>query len=333
MKPETFRCHLVRKTNSGAIEGALETRPTSELPPGEVLIRVSYSSLNYKDALSATGKPGVVRKLPHVPGIDAAGTVVESSTDSLRPGDEVLVTGYELGVERWGGWAEYVRVPVDWVHLLPAKLSLEQSMILGTAGFTAGLCIHALLSRRVEPGAGDVAVTGATGGVGVIAVQILSKLGYPVVAVSGKEEKHPWLRELGATRVVAREEVYDTSRKPLLSSRWAGAVDTVGGTTLATLLRATLPGGCVAACGLVGGADLPLTVYPFILRGVSLAGVDSVWCPREVREEIWSLLANEWRPEQLDSLASRVSLMEIGDQVGHILAGNATGRVVVDIGR
>ncbi|MHC4400759.1 MAG: YhdH/YhfP family quinone oxidoreductase [Planctomycetota bacterium] len=330
MTPDAFRCYLVRKTGKGEIAGGLDRRPTFELPAGDVLIRVAYSSLNYKDALAARGHPGVARRFPHVPGIDAAGTVQESSSADFRPGDKVLVTSYELGAERWGGWADYVRVPADWVLPLPKGLSLEESMILGTAGLTAGLCVRALRHHEIAPESGEVVVTGATGGVGTLAVRLLAKLGYVVVAVSGKAEKHEWLRRQGAARVVTRKEMLDPSNRPLLSARWAGAVDTVGGAMLATLLRSMRSEGCVASCGLVGGDKLATTVYPFILRGVTLAGIDSAWCPRVRREEIWHRLAIDWKLDGLTSIRTVIQPEQIGDYVGQILSGQITGRVIID---
>lgn len=331
MIPDTMRCYLVRKTGKDEIQSGIDSRPLFELPTGDVLIRVAFSSLNYKDALAATGHPGIARSFPHVPGVDVAGIVAESASPSFRPGDEVLVTGYELGVERWGGWAEYVRVPAEWVLPLPDGLSTEESMIIGTAGLTAALCVRTLEQHDVKPDSGDVVVTGATGGVGSIAVKLLAKLGYSVVAVSGKSDRHSWLTELGAARIVSRTDVMDESKKPLLSARWAGAVDTVGGDTLATLLRSTKPAGCVTACGLVGGADLSLTVYPFILRGVTLAGIDSVGCPRDRRTEAWRRLAQEWKLDGLDSISTRIKLQEVDDYVQRILAGGVTGRIVIDL--
>jgi putative YhdH/YhfP family quinone oxidoreductase len=333
MLPDSFRCYLVKKTGKNQIEAAVERRPTFELPAGEVLIRVAYSSLNYKDALAATGHPGVARSFPHVPGIDAAGTVVESTSADFGPGDEVLATSYELGAGRWGGWAEYVRVPADWVIPLPNRLSLEESMILGTAGLTAGLAVKALQRDEIAPDAGDTIVTGATGGVGSLAVMLLAKLGYSVVAVSGKPERYAWLRDLGASRVIGRDEVLDDSKRPLLSARWAGAVDTVGGSMLASLLRSIQPGGCAACCGLVGGVELATTVYPFILRGVTLTGIDSAWCPMARRKEVWSLLAGPWKPELLRSIARTVGLDELPDCVKQLLSGRGEGRTLVDVRR
>lgn len=330
MRSDTFRCYLVKKTGKDRIQTEIAQRPRFELPAGDVLIRISFSSLNYKDALATRGHPGVVRTFPHVPGIDAAGTVVESQSPDFQRDDPVLVTGYELGAGRWGGWAEYVRVPAHWVVPLPAGLTLEQSMIYGTAGFTAALGVTALQQHGVAPDSGDVLVTGGTGGVGVIAVKLLSKLGYTVVAVSGKPEKRAWLRQLGAATVIGRQQVDERSGKPLLSTRWAGALDTVGGNTLATILRATRLGGCVAACGLVGGTALSLTVYPFILRGITLVGIDSAWCPRERRTEIWQKLAGPWKLDGLEEISMKVPLSHVDDRVEKMLAGQAAGRVVVD---
>ena len=329
MTPESFPCYLVRKTDKHKIEAGIERRPLVELPAGDLLIEVAYSSLNYKDALAATGHPGVVRKFPHVPGIDAAGTVVESSSDEFMAGDRVIVTGYELGAQRWGGWAGYVRVPVEWAVPLPERLSLEESMVYGTAGLTAALSVRTLQHHGVTADAGKVLVTGATGGVGVMAVKLLSKLGYTVVAVSGKVERHSWLKELGASNVIGRGEVNDESDKPLLPALWSGAVDTVGGNTLATILRSTQISGCVAACGLVGGAELPLTVYPFILRGVTLAGIDSAWCAREHRIEIWQQLAGEWKLDGLDAIAATFDLTQVDEHVQRILNGQVTGRILI----
>ena len=327
--PESFTCYLVKKAGKDAIEAGVERRPMLELPAGEVLIRVEYSSLNYKDALAATGHPGVVRHFPHVPGIDAAGTVAASDVKEFAAGQKVLVTSYELGSGRWGGWAEYVRVPADWVVPLPESLTSKDAMIYGTAGFTAAQCVLALKEHNVTPGKGEVVVTGATGGVGCFAVQFLARQGYRVAAVTGKADQRDWLLSLGAARVIGRSEVNDNSEKPLLKGQWAGAVDTVGGNTLATVLRGTDRSGCVAACGLAGGSDLPMTVYPFILRGVTLAGIDSAWCPRNRRLEIWNLLAGDWKPVNLESLASKVPLLGLDEKIGAMLQGGHAGRTIV----
>ena len=279
MLPDSFRCFLVRKTGSDAIDASVQTRPFHELPSGDTVIRVEWSSLNYKDAMAATGHRGIVKSFPHVPGIDAAGTVVESDSSDLKTGQSVLVTGYQLGAERWGGWSEYVRVPSDWVVPLPEGLTLRETMILGTAGFTAAQCVWSLVEHDVMPDRGPVVVTGATGGVGIIALMLLAKLGYQVTAVSGKTEQYDWLRSLGAAERRGTGRRLRQERQCVAASRWAGGVDTVGGMTLSTIVRSLSHRGCVAACGLVGGHDLPLTVYPFILRGVTLDGIDSAMCP------------------------------------------------------
>lgn len=326
--PESFRCFLVRKV-ADRIEAGIAERPLRELPAGAVLIRVAYSSLNYKDAMAARGHAGIVRTFPHVPGVDAAGTVVESSSPDFQPGEEVVSTGHELGVERWGGWAEYVRVPADWVVPLPAGLSLEETMILGTAGFTAAQGVHALIHNGITAEDGEIVVTGASGGVGSVAVMLLAKLGYKVVAVTGKEKEHERLKEMGAARVADREELDDASLRPLLKSSYAGGIDTVGGPMLVTLIRSLNHRGCVANCGVVGGADLPLTVYPFILRGVTLSGIDSAWCPDDSRLEIWDLLAGEWKLDGLEAVATYCGLDGVDAEVEKILKGGVTGRVVV----
>lgn len=331
MTTEPFTCFLVEKDDAGEIRAGLARRPLAALPEGDVLIRVGWSSLNFKDALAATGHPGVAGKLPHVPGIDAAGTVVESQAEDFTVGQEVIVTSYDLGAGRWGGWAEYIRVPADWVIPLPVGFTMSEAMSFGTAGFTAAMSVEALVHNEITPDLGEVLVSGATGGVGCIAVQLLAKLGYQVVAVTGKENQHEWLRKLGAGRIVSRGDVTDSSSRPLLSTRWAGAIDTVGGEMLATILRSTIPRGCVTACGLVGGGDLSLTVYPFILRGVTLAGIDSAWYPRGKRIKLWEQLAGEWKLDQPNDLVTIVKLSDIEESVQRILAGEIVGRVVVEI--
>jgi acrylyl-CoA reductase (NADPH) len=320
---------MVRRQGEKETSCAVEEITVSQLPPGEVLIQAACSSLNYKDALACRAHPGVVKTLPHVPGIDCAGRVVESTSPDFCPSDPVLVTGYELGAPRWGGWSEYVRVPAEWVVRLPPDWSPEEAMTYGTAGFTAAQCVMAIQHHGVQPGAGEVAVTGATGGVGVIAVALLAKLGYQVAAVTGKPEQGEMLKRLGAARLLSRGEVDDKSGQPLLESRWAAAVDTVGGNILATLLASTSYRGCVAACGLVAGMDLKTTLYPFILRGVTLAGIDSAKCPREPRLEIWRRLSHEWRLDNLAELRREVTLNELPATVEAMLAGKAVGRTLV----
>lgn len=329
MTPETFQAFMVRKTGKDQIETGVEERPLRELPEGDVLIRVEYSSVNYKDAMAATGHPGITKKFPHIPGIDSVGTVAESSSPRFSKGDAVIMTGHGLGVERWGGWAEYVRVPAEWVVPLPDGLTAREAMTLGTAGFTAAQCVQAIQLQGITPDRGEVVVTGATGGVGSIAVMLLAKQGYQVVAVTGKQSRRQWLTDLGATRVIDRSEVASESERPLLKTQWAAAVDTVGGKTLTTLVRTMQHRGCIAACGVVGGPELPLTVYPFILRGVTLAGIDSAWCPDDLRAEIWQRLATAWKLDGLDRLASETDLSGVGSVVERMMQGENVGRVLV----
>jgi len=336
VNPTSFTCFLVQKVPvqkdaAGNLQRGVRERTLSDLPEGDVLVRVRFSSLNYKDALAAGAHPGVVRKLPHVPGIDAAGTVVESTSPKVQAGQEVVITGYELGAGQWGGWAEYVRVPADWVVPLPAGLSLKEAMILGTAGFTAAQSVHAIQLNGVNPEDGEIVVTGSTGGVGCLAVRLLARLGYTVVAVTGKRELEPRLKAWGAARVIGREDVVRDSDKPLLAARWAGAVDCVGGQTLATIVRETQSYGVVAACGLVGGIDLPLTVHPFILRGVTLAGIGSAGLPYDRRLEIWRKLSDLWRLDDLESLATTIGLAQLEEYVQRILGGQIVGRTVVEL--
>ena len=331
MDRETFQAMVVHETAEGQFLRRIEERSLVDLPQGDVLIRVHYSSLNYKDALSASGHKGVTRAYPHTPGIDAAGVVEESLDGRFRPGDRVLVTGYDLGMNTPGGFGQYVRVPAEWVVELPQNLSLRESMIYGTAGVTAGLSVLKLQAHGVTPYQGEILVTGATGGVGSLAVGILASDGYPVVAATGKLEAAQFLLDLGAREVVHRDQVRDASGRPLLSGRWAGAVDTVGGEYLATALKSTRYGGAVTCCGLVASPDLPTTVYPFILRGVSLLGVDSQNCPMATRLRLWQKLAGEWKLANLNDLATECSLEGLEIEIERILEGKQRGRVVVDL--
>jgi putative YhdH/YhfP family quinone oxidoreductase len=324
-----FPAVVARKNADGQVAARVERLAVGELPAGEVIIRVAYSSLNYKDALASQGHPGVVSQLPHVPGIDCAGTVEESSSPQYKPGDKVIITGYELGSGHWGGYSEFVRVPAEWIVPLPAGLTLRETMIYGTAGFTAAQCVAAIVARGIEPTRGTVVVTGSTGGVGSIAVAILAKLGYEVEAVTGKTEHHDWLRKLGAHTILGRENIADDTDRPLLRARWAAAVDTVGGKPLATILRSTQHRGCVSACGLVAGTELHTTVYPFILRGVMLAGIDSANCPRPERLQMWQKLSGPWHISQLDFLADEITFDELPDRIEKILAGQSVGRTIV----
>lgn len=328
---ESIRCYLAERDDDGTVSGNLTEVSQLDLPPGDVEIVVKYSSLNYKDALAATGHPGVVKNLPHVPGIDAVGNVLCSSDDRFAVGQAVIVTGYELGAGQWGGWSERIRVPAEWVVPLPNGLDMRTAMAYGTAGFTAAQSVRELIRNDVLPDGGAVVVTGATGGVGSLAVAILAKLGYRVTASTGKPDASEWLRSLGATDVVGRDDVLNDSKRPLSSVRFQGGIDTVGGATLASVLRSVDVNGCVAACGLVGGIELPVTVYPFILRGVRLAGITSSLCPMNHRIDIWDKLSNEWSIDDMESITTEITLAELPGQIEKILSGMIQGRILVAV--
>jgi NADPH2:quinone reductase len=325
---KAFRIHNENKIHSAGIE-TLEQLPPD---PGEVLIRVAYSSVNYKDALAGTGKGQILRRFPLTGGIDAAGEVVESNDKRFKAGDKVIVTGYELSATHDGGYAEYLTVDADWAVHLPDGLSLKASMVLGTAGFTAALALHRMEVNGQRPDMGPILVTGATGGVGSFAVNIFDGEGYQVTAVTGKAEQHAYLEHLGAQEVLGRDEV-KTGHHALERGKWGGAVDSVGGDMLAGITRTVKPWGSIASIGLAGGHELNTTVMPFILRGVSLLGIDSVSCPREIREEIWQRLATDLKPRQLDEIVTRtVNLEGLPEVFEEMLAGKILGRVLVSIG-
>ncbi|MEW6145178.1 MAG: YhdH/YhfP family quinone oxidoreductase [Thermodesulfobacteriota bacterium] len=326
-----FKALVVEETGKDKFQRSIKERSTDELPTGDVLVRVHYSSLNYKDALSATGNRGVTKNYPHTPGIDAGGVVVESGSGDFKPGEEVLVTGYDLGANTPGGYGEYIRVPAGWAVKLPSGLSLRESMIYGTAGFTAALSVYKLEEYGVAPGTGEVLVTGATGGVGSIASGILAKAGYDVVASTGKTDLKQMLLDLGVKEVISREDARDMSGRPLLKARWAGAVDTVGGDTLATAIKSAKQHGVVTCCGNVASADLPINVYPFILRGVALVGIDSAYCPMDIRKKVWAKIAGEWKIGKLDTITTEITLADLDKYIELILRGGQAGRVVVGL--
>jgi acrylyl-CoA reductase (NADPH) len=330
--PEKFKAMVVSETVEKKFVREITQKALSELPGGELIVEVKYSSLNYKDALSASGNKGVTRKYPHTPGIDAAGLVVDSTTKAFGAGEEIIVMGFDLGMNTSGGFGQYISVPSGWAVKLPNGLSLRDSMGYGTAGLTAALCIMRLMAGGLNKDAGEVLVTGATGGVGSIAVAILAKLGFNVVAATGKAEEKEFLTQLGAKAVISREEANDTSGRPLQKGRWAGVVDTVGGNILATALKTAKYGGLVAACGNAMSADLNVNVFPFILRGVSLLGVDSVEIPMRARQLAWNKLAGDWSVD-LPSIVKEVSLEGLNDEIDKILKGGVRGRVVVDLSK
>jgi acrylyl-CoA reductase (NADPH) len=324
-----FRAFVVNKTEAEFTAGVRELQ-VADLPAGEVLIRVAYSDVNYKDGLACIPNGQIVRSYPFVPGIDLAGAVEESTDARFKPGDGVLATSYGLGVSHFGGFSQFARVPAEWIVPLPVGLTAREAMALGTAGFTAALALHQLEAHGLTPSDGPVLVTGATGGVGSVAVALLAQRGYTVAASTGKAAAHDYLRSLGASEILDRETLATESGKPLEKERWAGAIDSVGGATLAAVLRATRYGGAVATCGLTGGTPVPTTVFPFILRAVSLLGIDSVQCPMPLRQAIWQRLATDWKPTRLDAIISReVSLDDLPEVTAAILKGAVQGRVLV----
>ena len=328
---DSFNALVVEEKADQSFEQSIRQWSIDKLPDHEVLINVKYSSLNYKDALSASGNKGVSKHFPHIPGIDAAGVVKQSEDERFEKGDPVIVTSYDLGQNTFGGFSEYIRVPGDWIVPLPDGLGFFEAMALGTAGLTAAIGIHHLKHNNLKPEDGPILVTGATGGVATMAIGILNKLGYQTVAATGKTDRNEFLKHIGATKIIDRSEVQEQSSKPLLSSRWAGAIETVGGPILDTTLRQTQQGGTVACCGNVLGHELNTNVYPFILRGVNLAGIDSGYCPMKLRRTLWNYLASSWKPEMLEDIARTCSLADLSKEIDTILEGGQVGRVVINL--
>lgn len=325
-----FKAFWVEKTDDAVTQNIIE-RSTDDLPAGELLVQVRYSSLNYKDSMSAKGLPGVTRNYPHTPGIDAAGTVAESSHSSFADGDEVVVIGFDLGMNTAGGFGQYVRIPAGWAVKLPAGLSLKESMILGTAGFTAALCIEKLQKMGAAPADGPVLVTGATGGVGSVAVALLARLGYDVVASTGTAEKESYLTMLGAKSVIDRSQLENANNRPLLPGSWSNAVDTVGGDILSNVIKSLNYGGSVSACGLVASPNYSATVLPFLLRGVNLLGIDSVELPIDQKEATWKRLAGEWKLDNLVAMCTEVDLDGLPKYIDRIIEGKTVGRILVSL--
>jgi acrylyl-CoA reductase (NADPH) len=326
---DTFKAYRIFD-DDGKIHGAVVDITLDELPAGDVLIKAAYSSVNYKDALAATGAGKIVRRFPIIGGVDVSGTVVSSAESRFRAGDKVLVTGYDLGVGHDGGYSQYVRVPHQWVVPLPHGLDLFDAMVVGTAGFTAALSILRLEQNGLKPETGPVIVTGATGGVGSIAVGCLAALGYQVTALTGKDREHAYLRALGAKDVLSRSTLQMGTR-PLEKATWAGAVDPVGGEVLAWLTRTMMHGGGIANSGLTGGTELRTTVMPFILRGVNLLGIDSVTCPMPLRLDVWRRLGSDMKPATLNAIARTIGLAGLPDAFAALLSGAGMGRTVVSI--
>ena len=325
-----FKAFTVFENEDGSFKSEIISKSIDDLPPGDVLVRVDFSSLNYKDALSATGNKGVTKKYPHTPGIDAVGTVEDTSHSSFKIGDQVIVSGYDMGQNTAGGFGEYIRVPREWVALMPEGLTKKESIILGTAGMTAGLSLRELQKKNGIEGKLAV-VTGATGGVGCLAVKLLSQLGADVTAVTGKVDSEDFLKSIGAVEVINREQLAENFHQPLASGKWDIGVDVVGGEMLAGLMTCLKLGGSVACCGLVGGSTIKTTIFPYILRGNSLIGIDSGNIPISEKEEIWMLFANEWKIE-LNDLSRTITLNELDQEIESILKGGQVGRVIVSLG-
>lgn len=324
-----YKALVTEETGNGYVS-SIKTLDTDQLPDGEVLVKVYYSSLNYKDALSATGNKGVTKNYPHTPGIDASGVIESSDSKEFKTGDQVVVSGYDLGMNTAGGFAEYIRVPAQWVVKLPEGLSMKEAMIIGTAGFTAGISVTRM-SELVKPEAGKIIVTGATGGVGSVALSILNGLGYETVAVSGKESEHNFLKSLGASEIITREEFALVDKRPILSSRFAGGIDTVGGPILENVIKTLNPLGAVTTCGSVSATQLNMSVFPFILRGISLIGVSAQNYPMHLREPLWKKLSSDWKPAHLMELYNEITLDELVSAIDLILQGKLKGRTLVKI--
>jgi putative YhdH/YhfP family quinone oxidoreductase len=327
-----MKAYVVEKTENKEFVFGVKEIDMPTLEEDEVLIKATYSSLNFKDALSSIGNPGVTRVFPHITGIDVVGVIFESNSDEFAIGDEVLITGYDFGMNTNGGHSEYVKAPAAWVVKKPENISDKEIMIYGTAGLTAALSVNELLNNGVTPTCGEVLVTGATGGVGSIAVSILNKLGFDVVAISGKKEKVDYLKQLGAKEVILREEFDIENPKPMVSERYAGVIDTVGGNILAQALKAIKYDGVATCCGLTASFELNTNVFPFILRGVRLIGIDSVECKKSKKIAAWEKIADEFKIDSLNHITTQITLEEISEAYRKLLSGKAVGRYLVKIG-
>ncbi|HIG44264.1 MAG: YhdH/YhfP family quinone oxidoreductase [bacterium] len=324
----TFDAFWVEKTETDVTHAVIE-RSVDDLPDGEVLIKVAYSSVNYKDAMSSKGMPGVTRVYPHTPGIDAAGVVAASSNPDFKQGDAVICIGFDLGMNTPGGYGEYIRVPASWVTPMPDGLSAKESMVIGTAGFTAALCLEKIQMMGASPDDGPVLVTGATGGVGSIAVMLLANLGFEVVASSGKADKSAYLKSLGATSVIGRDDLSEKNKRPMLAPQWAHAIDCVGGEILSNVIKTLHPQGSVAICGLVASPSFSASVLPFILRGINILGVDSVEIPIDNKNRIWDRLASDWKLNGLEAVTTEIGLSGLSSVMDEIISGHVSGRTLL----
>jgi acrylyl-CoA reductase (NADPH) len=322
-----FKAFIIEE-EEGSFIREIKSKLVSDLPEGDLLIKVHYSSLNYKDALSASGTKGVTRKYPHTPGIDAVGTVVSSKTKKFKAQDKVIVTSYDLGMNTDGGFGQYIRVPEDWAVKLPENLSMKEAMTIGTAGLTAGMSVLRL-TEIIKPEDGEIIVSGATGGVGALSISILRKLGYKISAITGKETERDYLINLGADNIIMRKDFESIDNKPLLKPVFAGGIDTVGGVILENIIKSTNPMGIVTCCGNVASPKLDLTVFPFILRGVSLIGIDSQNYPMAYRELVWNKLSKEWKPDKLVDTCTEITLNELNEKIDLMLSGKLKGRTVI----
>ncbi|PUE65790.1 YhdH/YhfP family quinone oxidoreductase [Arcobacter caeni] len=326
-----MKAFVVEKVGDNEFKSSIQDIETPKCEKNEVVIKVTYSSLNYKDALSSIGNPGVSKHFPHITGIDVAGTVFESTSPIFKVGERVLVTGYDMGMNSNGGHAQFVKIPASWVARIPDAISDREIMTFGTAGLTAALSVNELIENGIKPESGDILVTGATGGVGSIAIAILSKLGYNITAISGKKERIDFLKKIGANEIILRENFEEESRKPLLSEKYAGVIDTVGGKMLANALKQIKYDGVATCCGLTSSHELNTNVFPFILRGVRLIGIDSVECKLEKKQAAWEKLASRWKINSLNSIINEIPLDGIKVAYEHLLSGKAVGRYVVKI--
>ena len=329
MEDIKYKAFITQETESG-FSNSIESLSIADLEENDLLIKVSYSSLNYKDALSASGNKGVTRTYPHTPGIDAVGEVVKSNSSDFKDGDKIIVTGYDLGMNTYGGFGQYISIPATWAISLPNELSEAEAMSIGTAGLTAGLCVRKLLQNDLTPDSGDVLVTGASGGVGSVAVMVLSKLGFNVVALTGKQDQVDYLESLGASSVIIRSQMEEQG-KPLQKGIYQGGVDTVGGNILSNFISQTSQRGAITCCGNVASDKLETSIFPFILRGVTLIGIDSAESLLEVKKEIWNNFSNDWKID-LEKITKEVFLESLSDEVEKILKGNQVGRIRVNLG-